>query len=67
MTLETCATKALRSFLRDGDAVDVSTKRYLRARDLIKFSHGSWSLTPAGRTTAEGSGLLTPVRIAVAG
>jgi hypothetical protein len=64
MALETCTTKALRSFLREGDEVDVSTKRYLRSRNLIEYSHGSWNLTPAGRTAAEGSGLLTSVRVA---
>jgi hypothetical protein len=67
MALETCTTKALRSFLRDGDAVDASTKRYLRSRDLIEFTHGSWNLTHAGRLTAEASGLLTPIRIAANG
>jgi hypothetical protein len=62
MTHETCTTKALRQFLRNGDAVDVSTKRHLRARDLIEYAHGSWNLTRAGRLAAEAVGLLPPIR-----
>ncbi len=67
MTLETCTTKALRMFLRDGDGADVSTKRFLRSRDLIEYGHGSWSLTPAGRASAEANGLLEPIQVVANG